>query len=69
MDALDKILKKIEIIFKLLDLKEKAKNDKVKEIINDMITSMMVALKKEIDDLKGQYQVSKDQLEKQSWAL
>ena len=53
MEALEQILKKIEIIFKLIELKDRSKNKKIDEGLDALITIMLLVLKKEIEDLKA----------------
>ncbi len=67
MEALEQILKKIEIIFKLLELKEKSKGKKVDAGLDKMITIMLLVLDKEIQDLKKEYKVSDCELKEMAW--
>lgn len=67
MQALEQILKKIEIIFKLLELKEKSKNPKIDDGLDKLITIMLIVLKKEIDDLKNEYKVTNEELCEIAW--
>lgn len=67
MEALEQILKKIEIIFKLLELKEKSKNKKIDNGLDKLLTIMLLVLAKEIEDLKNEYKVTDCELKEMAW--